>query len=175
MAYANTEVAKYAVHKAINLIDNRVDGVWVSVDVTEIYSSGWHSKGTGRYQFRMTSPYYGRGGRPRDTILRTRKELDNEFDLDAIKAAVDEYVAVKKRQAVEDKDRMEKATSNKSIAERIIAMYKGRKHISTYTGNTTYVVPSETQEGKIRMQWDFGTVDADTAEKIMTFINEIGG
>jgi hypothetical protein len=174
MAYENTEAAKEAVYNAIGIVDNRIDGVWVSVDVTEMYTSGWRAKATGRFQFRMSSPYNGRGGRNRDTILRTRKELNNEFDLEAVKAAVVEYVTVKKRLAAEDKARMEKATSNKSIVERIIGMYKGRRFVSNYSSSDCAVFASEFEEGKVRMKWDFGTVDADTAEKIMNFINEVG-
>jgi len=172
MAYENTEAAKEAVYNAIGIVDNRIDGVWVSVDVTEMYTSGWRSsKGTGRFQFRMSSPYRGRN---RDTILRTRKELDNEFDLEAVKAAVVEYVTVKKRLAAEDKARMEKATSNKSIVERIIGMYKGRRFVSNYSSSDCAVFASEFEEGKVHMKWDFGKVDAETAEKIMNFINEVG-
>jgi hypothetical protein len=172
MAYKNTEAAKEAVYNAIGIFDNRIDGVWVSVDVTEMYTSGWRAKATGRFQFRMSSPYRGRGNR--DTILRTRKELDNEFDLEAVKAVVVEYVAVKKRQAAEDKARMEKATSNKSIVERIIGMYKGRRFVSNYSSSDCAVFASEFEEGKVHMKWDFGKVDAETAEKIMNFINEVG-
>jgi hypothetical protein len=171
MAYENTAAAKEAVYNAIGLVNNQINGVWVSVDVTEMYTSGWWSEGTGRFQFRMSSPYRGRN---RDTILRTRKELDNEFDLEAVKAAVVEYVAVKKRLAAEDKVRMQKATSNKSIVERIIGMYKGRRFVSNYSSSDCAVFASETEEGKVHMKWDFGTVDAETAEKIMNLINEIG-
>ena len=171
MAYENTTAAKEAVYNANGLVNSNIDGVWVSVDVTEMYTSGWSSKGTGRFQFRMSSPYRGRN---RDTILRTRKELDNEFDLEVVKAAVVEYVAVKKRLAAEDKVRMQKATSNKSIVERIIGMYKGRRFVSNYSSSDCAVISSETEEGKVRMKWDFGTVDEDTAERIMIFINEIG-
>ena len=171
MAYENTEAAKEAVIAAIGRVDKQIDGVWVSIDVTEMYTSGWRSKGTGRFQFRMSSPYRGRN---RDTILRTRKELDNEFDLEAVKAAVVEYVAVKKRQAADDNARMEKATSNKSIVERIKSMYIGRRWVSDYSSGDCAVFASETEEGKVRMRWDFGTVDAETAEKIMNLINEIG-
>ena len=173
MAYENTQAAKEAVYTAIGINDQRFDGMWICVDVTEMYTSGqWRNKPTGRFQVRISSPHRGRVSR--DTIMRTRKELNNEFDMDAIKAAVVAYVTEKKRQAADDKARMETVASNRSIVKDTKALYQGKTHVSDYFNGTCAIYASEREEGKVRLKWDFGSVDAETAAKIMNLINEIG-
>lgn len=170
MAYENTEAAKDAVYTAIGMKDGGFKGMWICVDVTELYTTGWRAKATGRFQVRISTPYRGRGAR--DTILRTRKELNNEFDLVAVKAAVEEYVRIKTAQNVADKARVNTATANKSIVERIVELYKGKNYLSEYSSGSCAIFPSEHEEGKIHMKWDFRSVDEVTAEKIINFINE---
>jgi hypothetical protein len=172
MAYENCQVAKEAVYTAIGINDNRVDNMWIYVDITEMYTSGWRKEPTGRFQVRISTPHRYRGAR--DTILRTRKELDNEFDMAAVKAAVVAYVTEKKCQAAEQKARMEIVASNKSIVEDTKALYQGNRYVSHYSNGDCAVFASEREEGKVRLKWDFGSVDAETAAKIMNLINEIG-
>jgi hypothetical protein len=172
MAYENCQVAKEAVYTAIGINDQRFDGMWVCVDITEMYTSGWRQQRTGRFQARISSPYRGRTGR--DTILRTRKELNNEFDMVAIKAAVVAYVTEKKRQDADDKARMETVASNRSIVKDTKALYQGKTYVSDYFNGTCAIYSSEHEQGKVRLKWDFGSVDAETAAKIMNLINEIG-
>ena len=172
MAYENCQVAKEAVYTAMGINEDRFEGMWVCVDVTEMYTSGWRQKPTGRFQVRISTPDRCRGAR--DTILRTRKELDNEFDMAAVKAAVVEYVTVKKRQVAEQKACMEIVASNRSIVEDTKALYQGKRYVSDYSNGDCAVFASEREVGKVRLKWDFGSVDAETAAKIMNLINEVG-
>jgi hypothetical protein len=174
MAYENTHTAEEAINTSIGIIDNRFDGVWVPIRVTEIYLSGWRPRPTGRFQVVISSPYRRQARGNSNTILRTRKELNNEFDMAAIKAAVIEYVTVTKRQDVDDMARVETRASNKSIVEETMAMYQGKRYVSDHSSNGCAVFASEHEAGKVRLKWDFGSVDAETAAKIMKLINEIG-
>lgn len=140
------------------------NGIPVYFDVCEMQHriSDWRSKPMGRFQIKVDNRS---GGRP--TIVRSTKE--GKVDWDKIIAAIDEYVRVRKAEIA----RENRKASNADIAKAARDSYTGKRHVSDWSGGACTVIPSSTEEGKMRVQWDFGSCDLEKAKKILAFAQSL--
>lgn len=155
--------------EACGIVDNKIDGIHVYFTVKEMHGkegySAWRTKPLGRYQINVNSTYGNR-----DRIFRTKK--DGSFDLGAIKEAILDLVRVRR----EDKNREAARNSNKDMAEALREKYKMKStYVSAYAGSTGSFCAPSTVEGLVQVQISFGSVDAETAEKILAFAQSIKG
>lgn len=147
-----------------------IDGTAVYFSVKEMYSkvngSVWRREPMGRYQINVPSTYGNR-----DKIFRTKK--DGSFDMLAVGDAIKAYHQYRKRQ-----DEIAMAREyNRGEAERIREEAKAgglKKYISSYGAahGSSFVTPAST-EGLVDVQINFGSVNADTARKILAFAQSL--
>lgn len=139
-------------------------GIPVYFDVREMHHrlTAWRSKPMGRFQVKVDNRS---GGRP--TIVRSTTE--GKIDWDKIVAAIDEYVRVRQAEVA----RENRKASNADIAKAARDSYTGKRHVSDWSGSSCTVIPSSVEEGKMRVQWDFGTVDLEKAMKILAFAQSL--
>jgi len=157
------------IQEACGIVDNKIDGVYVFFTVKEMHGkegfSAWRTKPLGRYQINVDSTF---GNRPR--IFRTKK--DGSFDLEAIKEAVLDLARA--RRAEQNREDARKA--NQGMAEVLREKYKMKStYVSAYAGSTGSFCAPSAVEGFVQVQISFGSVDPETAEKILAFAQSIKG
>ena len=153
------------IEEACGIVDNRIDGTYVYFSVKEMHGklSSFHTIPLGRYQINVPNPYGNR-----DTIFRTKK--DGSFDLAAIKEAI--FVHARARH--EEQKREAAKTANQGVAEAIRNKYPMKStYVSAYAGSTGSFCAPSTVEGLVQVQISFGSVDPETAEKILAFAQSI--
>lgn len=140
------------------------NGVMVFFDVREMqhHVTAWRSKPMGRFQVKVDNR---QGGRP--TIVRSTK--DGKIDYDKIITAIDEYVRIRSAEM----NRESRKASNMDVAKEARESYTGKRHVSDWSGSACAVIPSSTEEGKMRVQWDFGQCDLEKAKKILAFAQSL--
>lgn len=176
MSYSNSKEAEKVLQVALGLDQYmHKDGEYLGITVREQHShqSAWRSKPTGKYYVTMNPLHQGR--RERDKMFKTKISLNNEFDIDEIKAYVKELVEARAKAKTAAATEREIKTANSIRTERVKAAYKGKRYISDYNSSHggCSLVPSSAQENAINVRWDM-TLDEETAMKFIEFINSIG-
>lgn len=165
MSFQREKEITKQIEEFVGMEHGRIDGTAVYFSVKEMYAkvngSVWRREPMGRYQINVPSTYGNR-----DKIFRTKK--DGSFDLLAVGDAIKAYHQYRKRQ-----DAMMMAREqNRDVVERIREEAKAgglKKYISSYsTIGNTFVAPSSTT-GLVDVQINFGSVDPETARKILAF------
>lgn len=175
MAYESRKEAEKVLQVTLGLNEyNYKDGEYIGFSVYEQrdHTRSWRSKPSGKYYVTMNALVRG----DRDKMFKTKKGLNNEFDIAEIKAYIEKLIKARaEAKKAADTTAAIKA-GNKPIAERVKAAYNGKRYISdwrsSHGGNS--IVPSEGTEGIVRINWDF-SLDEEKALRLMAFINELEG
>lgn len=163
-----TEI-RIKIEEACGIVDNKIDGTYVFFSVKEMNgkmgSSVYRTIPLGRYQINVDNPYGNR-----DCIFRTKK--DGSFDLAAVKEAILTQARARRERA----QREAAKSANQSRAEAIRNKYPIKStYVSAYAGSTGSFCAPSTVEGLVQVQISFGSVDPETAEKILAFAQSIKG
>lgn len=154
------------------IVDGKIDGIYVSFEVKEMFekvpSSVYRTRPSGRFQINVRPAEYRR--RSRDTIFRTKKGT-NAFNILDVKEAIMAQIKVKKIIQSSEDNRM----SNEAVAAELRDKFKFKtKYISSYAPASTdsFVAPSVV-EGKVAVQIHFGQVTPEVAERILAFVQTL--
>jgi hypothetical protein len=157
------------IEEACGIVDNKIDGIYVYFSVKEmidkIGSSMYRTIPLGRYQINVDNPYGNR-----DCIFRTKK--GGTFDLEGVKQAILTQARARHEQGKREAAKL----ANQGVAEAIRNKYPMKNtYVSAYAGSTGSFCAPSTVEGLVQVQISFGSVDPETAEKILAFAQSIKG
>ena len=163
-----TEI-RIQIEEACGMVDNKIDGTYVYFSVKEMHGKLGHSSyrtvPLGRYQINVSNPHGNR-----ECIFRTKK--GGTFDLEGVKQAI----LTQARARRDEQNREAAKSANQGVAEAIRNKYPMKStYVSAYAGSTGSFCAPSTVEGLVQVQISFGSVDPETAEKILAFAQSIKG
>lgn len=142
--------------------------LYIPISVTKMTDRFYRSTG----QFNIT---IGNGKiKSWDRLVRRTDKNGNlsTEKLDEISKFINSYIETKTRLNTAKEKANDIKNNNIEIADSIRDEFKNvsTKYIASYSEYNSYVVPSSTEEGKVKIQYNFGEVDMETAKKIIGFI-----
>jgi hypothetical protein len=152
----------------LNMKGSYFDEVYIPISINEIKASYYSSKPSGAFSINIGFS----GSHGGKLLVRTDKTGYLSKDkLDKIKQFVTNYAnAENTAKALREKLNNVKE-ANRELAADIRAEFANNVGNSSYCN--TYVIPSQSNIGKVVVQYNFGEVDKETALKIANFIKTL--
>lgn len=145
--------------------EGKLNGEYVYIRVLNM-RTGYRCVPMGKIQ--ISVPIHGSR---KDKIFRTRK--DGSTPVEEIKSVLNDYVVAKADSRKYAMAREHTKELNQSMTDRVRGAYVGKRFISSYaSGASTFISPSTSDVGRVRVAVDFGALTEDQALEVIALMNK---